>query len=344
MKLFVRIVALVTIFALALPLNAFATSMDNENLEQENREEQINALLDLRQEILFVEPVDIVQLNITDLKLYELGVDFLTEEEVAEQFPEAKASIDCPDNTVAGMSKPADASLNSVVVPESDVNQWLSYRTTNYLYNGAYYNIQRLIAQPLKEEDSLLWSEGIKTVRYSVDWNAGTTTFLKKIVQAGASYVAPITTTVYDALASVWNSLETTSNIKPSDVVYVWENKTTVVFSYVRLESQSDYYQDLVLIASKCQTHVSYVVDIESWSENGDGTSSPVPAHLEDSRMLYSTPTNYNSIPRACYAYNNWYGEPLSDSITSIALSGPESKAVVTIYPCTPQYPYALEY
>lgn len=344
MKLFTRVVALTIIAALLLPVTTFAASPDNANYEQEKREEEINALLDARQEILLIDPVDIAQLNATDLKLHELGVDFLSEEDVAEQHPEAKASIDGSDNAVAAISDPTAVSVNSVVIPDSDINQWLSYRTSNYLYNGTYYNIQRLIAQPLVEEESPLWDEGSKTVNYSVNWEAGATTFLKKVVSAGASYVAPITSTVYDVLSSVWSSLRTTSYIDPTDVYYRWENSTSAVFSYVRLESQTDYDQDLVLIATKCQTSVAYVVDIDSWSQNGDGTSSPIPAQIAGTKMLYSTPTNYNSISRACYAYNNWSGGPVSDRITSISISGPESKAVVTIHPCLPEYPYALEY
>ena len=114
--------------------------------------------------------------------------------------------------------------------------------------------------------------------------------------------------------------------------------------SYVRLESQTDYDQQLVLIATKCQTSVAYIVDIDAWSQNGDGTLSPEPSQIAGTKMLYSTPANFNSVSRACYAYNNWVAGPVYDRITRISISGPESKSVVTIFPCCPEYPIGLEF
>lgn len=343
MKAFTRVVIFFIIMAMLLPITTFAVSAENINADQEERERNIMDLFDARQEILLNKPVDIVQLNAVDLELFNLGVDFLSEKEVAEDFPEAKAALYSGSQESNTISTNSAASTYSVEIPDSDINSWASYRTTNYYYDGVYYNIQRLIAQPLVEE-SPLWDEGAKTVNYSLNWKAGVTTFFKKVVSAGASDVAPITTTVYDVLSSIWSSLKTTSDIDPSDVYYRWENSTSAVFSYVRLQSQTDYDQELVLIATSCQTSVAYVVDIDSWSQNGDGTLSPVPAQIAGTKMLTSSPTGYNSVARACYAYETWAGGPLSDRITSITISGPESKAVATIYPCLPEFPYALEY
>lgn len=335
MKALIKSIAVVLVIAFLLSTTTFAMSPDMSDDNIDERETQILNLLDQRQLLLLDDVVDIAALNAIDLQLHNLNVDFLTQEEVEEVYPEAAESVEKNIET---------ASSRAIELPESVENHWVSYTTSNYLYDGQYYNIQRLVAQPLSE-DSPLWDEGAKTVKFNYDWEAGATELIKCVAKAGISELAPITTTVYDALSAGWSGLRRVSTIDPGDVIYRWENATNVVFSYVRLESQPDSSQMLVLIATKCVTDVGYIVDIDAWSENGDGTSSPVPAQKTGNKTLNNKPTYYNFVSRACAAYNSYYvsGNVVYDRITRITISAPESKTVVNIYPCCPEFPTSLE-
>lgn len=336
MKKFVKIIALVVVVSL-LPVSVFASGYDNINIEELNREEEILQLLDCRQLLISSRPVNLEDLNEIDIRLNALGVTVLSETDVAKQFPEAKASI-------SKFSVGEAVSTRGVTIPDSEINYWTTYRVTNFSYNGKRYNIQKVVAQPLIEEESPLWDEAEKGVNFSVNWEAGVTNLVKAVASVGVSQLAPKTATVYDILSSVWSGLKPVSDIDASEVTYRFENKTTAMFSYVRLESQTDYEQELVHIGTKCVTNVAFIVDVDSWSQNGDGVFLPYPDQKTGTKTITSEPSNYGSTTRACYAYENYAGGSLYDRITSIKISGPESKTVVTISPCLPEYPYGLEF
>ena len=134
-----------------------------------------------------------------------------------------------------------------------------------------------MIAQPQDEEKSKLWTEGSRTVNFNTNWKAGVTNLMKSVATSLVGNIAPTATTVYEALVAGWSGLQKTSDIDASDVFYSWETATTVVFTYVRLESESDFYQELAYITSKCETAVAMVVDVEKWRQNSTGTWVPVP-------------------------------------------------------------------
>lgn len=342
MKRFIRAIALITVVFLLFPSTAFASAPKTENSQQELREREIMELFDERQQILMNKPVNVAQLNAVDMKLHNLEVSFLSQSEVAEYFPDATESLQ--GITTSGTEYMGDSVVApAVVAPVSKDNTWASYRTSNCYYNGNYYNIQRLVAQPMNES-SPLWSCGQKNVNYNINWKAGMTTLFTGIVKAGASQLAPYAFTVYDILKDVWNALKPTSDLDISDVTYIWENATTVMFSYVRLSSETDYDQMLSLIATKCSTEVVFVVNVDAWSQNGDGVYVLEPELSPGKKEIQSTPVNYGSLERACYGYVNWSAGPIYDRITQITLSGAESNAVATIYPFLPEYPYDVEY
>ena len=198
-------------------------------------------------------------------------------------------------------------------------------------------------SQPISE-DSSLWEEGQKIVYFSANWKAGVTNLFKFVVSAGASTIAPIIVNVYEALSSVWDGLKTVSDIDPNNVTYRWETQTTACFAYVRLENQSDDYQWLSHISTKCVTEIAYIVDVDSWRQNGTGEWVVYPDLEAGTRLLEHTPTYYNSTTRALWAYNNSLnGAPLHDAISEIQITGPESKKVQTIYPLYPQFPIHCE-
>ena len=306
-------------------------------------EAEILRLFDERQEVLFEDSVDIKKLNDIDIQLTKLGVEFLTTQEVAEQFPEAKAIRETAISGITNADTASDEVVTlSVVPPGSNTNTWASYRYSNVYYSGNYYNVQKLIAQPISES-SELWEEGARTVNYSINWKAGVTELLKSLAWSGAGAIASIPVTVYDALASMWSGLRPVSDIDPCSVYYAWETQTTASFSYVRLESQSYNYQWLSFISTKCVTQVAYVADVDNWRQNGSGAWIPYPALTTGSRYLYHTPSNYYGTSQAIYAYLHPDAGASNSSISSITISGPESKTIQTIYPCYPSFPLGCE-
>lgn len=335
------------VLSLLFTTQVSAASLNNKGLlgndAESAKESQIMGLFDERQTVLFQKPVDIKKLNEIDIQLSALGVDFLTLKEVEEQFPEAKADrIKALQGKTSAVTDSGDVIHPNVSVPDSNVNTWASYRTTNYNYNGQYYNIQKLIAQPTSE-NSGLWEEGSRTVNFSVNWKAGVTNLIESLAWTAAGTIASIPVSVYDALSSVWDGLKTTSDIDPSDVIYSWETQTTAVFAYVRLQSQTDDYQYLSHISTKCVTEVAYIVDVDSWRQNGTGAWVVYPNLESGTRYLYHTPSYYSSTSEAVNAYLNAIGGPWHAAISEIKISGPESKTVQSIYPCYPQFPLHCE-
>lgn len=337
MKVSRKYVAILVALSIVLLNMAFGNPTSNASEGMDERDLTITELLEERQRIIWDETVDIARLNAVDLELYHLGVNFLTEEEVLSKYPEAKASIDGKTENLDGR----EAASRAMDVPISSVNSWISYARPNYFYNGTYYNIDRLVVQPVSE-DSLLWVEDAASVKYEADWVAGGTTFLKKVVSAGAAYIAPITSTVYDVLSSTIAAILPATSIDPDSVLYRWENSTTASFSYVRLQSEAEYMREYALVATSCYTSVAYIVDVDAWSLSG-----PVPSQIAGTEEFYSTPSGFSGYNRACYAYDSIRNGstlgPISDRIYCIAFTGPETKNIVNIYPAYPEFPLGVE-
>lgn len=338
-RIFTAILSAIVFMGSYIPIVALAETIEMEmtsNAMQNDREKMIMDLLDERR--LRLREKNLSKVEEINYLLEELGVEFLTDQDVAEQFPDAVESLNEQyrkiDNTMS--------LTTGMEPPESNINTWSTFRTSNYLYNGKRYNIQRLIADPLVEDESVLWDEDSVTVKFTVDWEAGKTNFLSAAASVGFSELAPITSTVYDMLSAGWTGLKKVSKIDPGDVVYWWENETNVVFSYVRLESETDDNQRLSLVSSKCITTVGYIADIDSWSQNGDGVWTPYPDLVTGVKTINTTPTEYYSITAACQAYEN--GVTAANAcIRRIKLSGPESKIIVNLYPCVPEFPLQCE-
>jgi len=159
------------------------------------REARIMELFDERLKLFFSKPVDISKLNEIDIELTSLGVDFLTLDEVERQFPDVKAIKEkaLKGETASKASVKTDANAY-VDKPSSNVNSWASYRYSNHYYNGKYYNVQKLVAQPISE-DSSLWEEGARTVNFSANWKAGVTNLISSIASSTAGSIASVPST-----------------------------------------------------------------------------------------------------------------------------------------------------
>lgn len=304
-----------------------------DNMDPYERDMQIQKLLDERAELLTQDKVNVAALNDIDSKLVELGVEFLSPEEVARQFPQEKAIKDF------AMRKKTKISPQ-VVPPISSVNTWMSYRTSNYYYNGKYYNIQRLIAQP-KSTSSPLANLGSRIVSFDYNWSAGAYNVLETAAWSAVGSIpipgASLAVNFYDAISSFLSGISRTTEVDVPHITYSWSSVTTAVFAYVRLEGQTDDYQWLSYISTKTVTDVGYQIPKFIY-ENSNGDWVLTPKVVQGKRSITAKPSGYDSILNAVVAYNS-SSVPVHAAVGRIRISGPESKIVQYIYPCYPQFP-----
>lgn len=326
------------------PNYAFAsTSIDTEALYNNeanvSRENKIMELIDERLKIVSQNSVNIEQLNEVDIKLIDLGVDFLTKEEVKEKFPDAYEAKEVDTKRVSDQN----TAIARVSPPDSYMNTWMSYRESGWYYNGNRYNIQKLIATPISTSSSL-WKSGNILVNYGTQWQAGATNFLSSIASTLFND-APIYAygiSIYQAFQSVWSGLQPISEISKPEILYSYNCKATASFAYVRLESEADDLQKLSHISTKCWTNVSYVLKGGTWRRDSSGNWELCPTQPSGNYDIYNNPYSYNSTAEAVYAFT--LNALHNKSISNITISGPESKTIVSIYPICPQFPLHCEY
>lgn len=160
MKKAIMAMALVATTILAsLPLNVSA--QDSEamvNKASEDKKQQVEQLIEQRSKLMLEVDFDENNLEIKkiDAKLTSLGAEFLTDEQVAEQFPESKLNKVASQDQMKTIQPYANP-------PQSNVNTWISFRTPNCLYEGKRYNVQTLAASP-NSSYSPLHDEGARIV------------------------------------------------------------------------------------------------------------------------------------------------------------------------------------
>ena len=347
MKSMKKVCALLVVLALLLPLtmSVVAEETTDPNVDILAQEERIDALLSERERILAEDSVNVMELNAVESELMDLGVTFLTDTEVAEQFPDAYASVQGTDTNETGGNDIAPR----IDAPPNRRNLWTLRTFTGYEYMGEYYVVQKLMAEPLVPANSSLWDKDEVSVNYNYNWVAGVTTLLQCAVECTISRFAPISYTVYDVLSATWSSLRPVSIIDSGDVVYEWENSTTAIFWYVYPYGGDEDFEKLVMVTTECYAVVICRVDVDSWSENGDGILLPIPDLYAERRVFSVSPINAATsfgLPQACYLYANNLAsvEPYYDFVEKIVISGPESNREVAIYPACPRFPSGLEW
>ncbi|ABP66344.1 hypothetical protein Csac_0725 [Caldicellulosiruptor saccharolyticus DSM 8903] len=337
-------IAMVVIFIISLlSLTAFATSGDEKympNFDVEKNYTKIQNLLDKRAKLLLNNKEDVAALNEIDLQLVKYGVKFLTLDEVLSQFPMERDNGNGGNNSTIH-----DKNSVSVLVsvPTSNKNTWMSYRTSNYYYKGKYYNIQRLIAQP-KSDDSPLMNIGSRIVTYNYNWQAGVYNVIESLAWSAVGTIpgASIFVNLYDAISSFISGISKTTEVNVPNIAYSWASITTAVFTYVRLESESDNRQVLSYISTKTNTVIGYQIPKLSY-KNKNGVWVAAPDVIQGKRTIDIIPSGYDSISGAVEAYCGGYSVPQRATVDGIRISGPESKVVQTIYPCNPQFPLHCE-
>ena len=230
-----------------------------------------------------------------------------------------------------------------VSLPTSNKNTWMSYRTSNYYYKGKYYNIQRLIAQP-KSNDSPLINVWSKIVTYNYNWQAGVYNVIESLAWSAIETIpgASIFVNLYDAISSFISGISRTTEVNIPNIAYSWSSVTTAIFTYVRLESESDNKQILTFISTKTDTVIGYQMP-KLYYKNNNGVWVLAPSVIQGKRTINAVPSGFDSINGAIEAYFGGYPIPQRATVDGIRISGPESKVVHTIYPYKPQFPLHCE-
>ena len=302
-----------------------------------------------RQELVSSENPDLFELNEIDLQLIELGVEFLDAEEVQEQFPEAYQAV-FPTITTEDMQFSADGVAQpcfDIENVESDNILWTSYRAEDYWCDDDWLNIQRVMATPLNENSSL-WIEGNSTDNYSS--NSPFISVMSNLFDIAAlttiGQISQKVATVMEIIAAVENGLRNASHVRIDSTIQRWEVQATVVFSFVRYESQTDLDQHLCVIANRCITKLGIILDVDEYTLTENGVAIPAPSLVATTIDFIHQSQHYNSNARAGYVFlhpnaNPW---PVNDCITRLNIARPNSNQVDSIFLPIISHPYDCNY
>lgn len=348
MKKTVRLIALcLALVLLLLPATSVSASgADNINAEQEARGQQINDLLSARRQLLASDPVNLAELDSIDVQLYHLGVEFYTDSEAAILFPEASAAVPLNQQLSADMFLGDTASPNYDIddgFHDQTLNIWTTYRTEDYYYEGAWLNIQHIVVTPINQQSSL-WDEGNSYHDYSdTTFFVVTEDLINVTASAALGAINPPAASFFDALSMVWGWMRTDSEIAIDDITYVWECSTTLAFTYVRNENESDLEQRLTTISSECEVEVGAIVDMVKYRRHFSGTTIEEPELEAINYDFITRSQHFNSSARSADVYMNstTYITAL-DYINSIDISAAGNKSFL-IYPAIAQFPAQIE-
>ena len=204
---------------------------------------------------------------------------------------------------------------------------------TIYTYGGKTYEIQTITAQP-NEKNSNLKIRGSRAISSTYKWKAGFMDALKTSASSIAGNIpgASVAVSVFDTVSSFLSGISKTTEISSAEIVYSYAHTTTATFKYVKLKGQSDNQQKLTYISTKGTTAVGY-----QYPEFVYSGGSAKPNIIQGNRTINSTPSGYNSNLNAVKAYTG--ASTLSRAyVSSVTITGIESKTVSKIYPVCPQF------
>jgi hypothetical protein len=309
-----------SVFVFTTATTALASDSPVLKLADSSQVLSIKDLYQQKSELLTQSPIDQVKIAEIDTDLKGLGVDFLTQEQVNEK-----------SNTTVGELK---GFTPQIAVPSQSNISWSSYRDT-VTRQGVTYEVQHLVAQP-NGLSSNLAGNGNTTIKSSYGWQAGAMNFLLSAGKTATGKIIPGASnvlSVYNALSAFSSGLQSTSTITNLTANYTWNHTTMVSFEYVKQVGQADDSQILTYVSSSVTTWVNWAVPsftINSGTASASGASG--------SKYIYSTPDGFDNTYNAAWAYAD-VNAPKNDKVGTVTISGPESKAVVNIYPLSPSFP-----
>ncbi|MDC3417083.1 hypothetical protein [Aquibacillus salsiterrae] len=263
--------------------------------------------------------------------LEKLGVEFLSKKEVKEKFPKYKNEKYLKEH----LGLEATSLVTPLIDQPSDTNDvdWSTYRSTVY-QDGETYDVQRLVAQP-NSSNSELSEHGFRTIRSTYNWKAGYMNVLSTGAKTAAGEIpgAGIALSVYDAFKGMITGISKETTITDANINYSWNIATTAVFSYVKLASQSDDYQDLSYISTRLDGKNFYTL-LTFEDENGDFKAGGE----QGQRDVFVVPSGYDSGFNAVDAYLSPYAKSRA-TVTRYDIAGIEGSHVSYVYLVDPSFP-----
>lgn len=346
-------VAITLILSMMIPTIVCTAETGDNGISAE--EEEIQLLLDERAEVLsriFFEDVhggdvqsynaNLYELNEKDLELTRLGVSFLTQEEVNEQF-KGTEDLTLFDQTQVGVGGGNVQPMAEV--PYGSCNTWLSYRSTHTV-NGTTYNVQKLVAHP-QDPASPLADADTRIVYLSRNWKAASLNFLSFLA---SEYVGGITNQIpgasivlslFDCLGSIVSGLHDDMEVNAAHIAYSWSLVTTASFTYVKLEGYSDDYQLLSLVSTKVQAAVGYQLPSFYYIDY-NGQRILAPELIQSQHSITVIPTDYDSTSLAIASYNSG-PIALQRCVKKVTISGAEGQRIVEVNTICPSFPIHCE-
>lgn len=335
-----RLLSLVLVLALivtslCLPMSAYALDVDPsiDISITEKTDALISKLLTERSALFASEELDTIQLDKIDTQLRLLGCNFLTRAEVEQKYPDAVPNY----ASIMGNGQ-VDPQAR---VPDQDNITWVDHRSSNYKYNNKVYNIQKLSASPNSKNSNLKQSSAI-TVPSNANVFLNVTKNLVSVIAEtaiGAVPGATVALVIYDAIKAVVSGLNTNSVVSTPKATYVNTMTETVVFQYVRLESQSDEMQMLTHISTATVTEVAYTLTNFSCKTNSSGQEIATPNSIQGKKTFYAVPATFNDSIAAIKAYNSYIGGPTYDAVKKVTVNALDGKKLYTFNPVYPSFP-----
>lgn len=305
--------------------SANEAAIEDEEYVTQAEADELEALHDALAESLALNDPEAIARAEADLEAS--GVTFLTDEEVAERFPEAHESLDEELGADDGSFSPM------VVTPVQNNIRWTSSRQ-QVTYKSKNYEVQTLTAVP-NSYNSPLKKNGTTTVKANYGLAAATTNFFKVVVSAaaGTNPYTLIAVTAYQAISAVVSGFKSTTTITNITATYTWAHVTTAKFMYVKPAGQADSKQKLSHIATKTSLATSYSIPSMS-VKDGD----PVAKIIQGSRSSSITPSCYT--PAATSPVRYYLNETQSwlCYVGKLTITGVDGKAVASTYPIQPAH------
>lgn len=316
MKKMIRYIALVLSLVFLFSISASATS--NEPLTDEERSEQIVALLQQRQDLLLANSDDVVTLSSIDAALADLGVDFLSYEEVEESFPEAAEAFAVETEDATKGNSP-----RWITKPTTNKDTWASWfvETT---YNGTRYKVQQIVVMP-KNINSVLWNTYNETITYNSSCSLSTTLFR---VMSSEPYTEIYKNYTY-TIGDIYTQLSGVTSLTVHSVNYSVVNKENIIFSYVApVSNQDDFHYSHISNLFYKEVTTSMVA---TYKKPNQAQQSNVA--LTNTQTVTARQDYYNDADRACLAYYCWINDPtfykFNDYIKFIYIYGLSSEQIV---------------
>lgn len=208
-------------------------------------------------------------------KLEDLGVEFLSTDEVQQRFGDDAPVADLLNAIKAYESNSVSPSVNP---PQKSGIVWESFRN-DFTKNGIVYEVQHLTAKPSSSSSSPLQGTNVAVIQTTSSFRVAVENLMFTIAKAGASTISDgfgIAISFYDAVKSFisdanFNATTTVDNVQ---ITYQTTQMQSIDYMYVKEKSKNDNTQVLSFVTNEVYGSTSALIPKFYYGSNGAGTSS----------------------------------------------------------------------